>query len=302
VLFSGAAGLLGNPGQANYAAANAFTDALAQHRRALGLPATSLAWGLWDQASGLTGHLTPADRERLARGGLHPLGTGQALALLDAALADPEPLLVPARITVRDAAAAHPLLTALAPRTAARAETSGAGDFSERLARLSEIQRHDHALTVVRTHVAAVLGHADPEAVSPQAPFKDLGFDSLTALELRNQLTRGTGVRLPATVIFDHPTPDALTRFLLARLLPEGAASATASAAALADLDRISASLDAFAEDEDARRAVAARLTDLLGNLDGRAAAPSAAADEVTDRIQSASAEEIFAFIDTELG
>ncbi|RKT56259.1 type I polyketide synthase [Saccharothrix australiensis] len=202
VLFSSAAGVLGGAGQANYAAANAFLDGLAAHRRARGLPAVSMAWGHWAQGSGLTGHLTEADRRRLARTGVRPMPTAEALALFDAALAGSDPVVVPAAL---DLSSPAPLLRGLGP--ARRPRRVGAGRLEEHtgLARLVDL---------VGRHTAVVLGHDDAAGVDPDRAFRDLGFDSLTAVELRNRLAAALGVRLPATVTFDHPTPAALAAHL----------------------------------------------------------------------------------------
>ncbi|MFH9405395.1 SDR family NAD(P)-dependent oxidoreductase, partial [Streptomyces sp. NPDC017638] len=211
VLFSSAAGVLGGPGQANYAAANAFLDALAAYRRALGLPGVSLAWGQWAEASGLTGHLTDTDRERLARAGVLPMPTDQALALFDLALGAADPVLVPAHLDL-SAASPRPLLSRLTrTRPARRTHRPGLG---RELAALPETERHGRVLELVTGQTAAVLGHTDTAAVSAERAFKDLGFDSLTAVELRNRLSAVAGIRLPATLTFDYPTPDALAGHL----------------------------------------------------------------------------------------
>ncbi|MFE3040814.1 SDR family NAD(P)-dependent oxidoreductase [Kitasatospora indigofera] len=211
VLFSSAAGVLGGPGQANYAAANAFLDALAVHRRALDLPGVSLAWGQWAEASGLTEHLTDTDRKRLARAGVLPMPTDQALALFDLALGAADPALVPAHLDL-SAASTRPLLSRLTrTRPTRRTDRPGLG---RELAALPESEQHSRVLELVTGQTAAVLGHTDTSAVSAERAFKDLGFDSLTAVELRNRLSTVAGIRLPATMVFDHPTPDALARHL----------------------------------------------------------------------------------------
>ncbi|WP_225851238.1 type I polyketide synthase, partial [Streptomyces sp. HPF1205] len=211
VLFSSAAGVLGGPGQANYAAANAFLDALAVHRRARGLPCVSLAWGQWAEASGLTGHLTDTDRKRLARAGVLPMPTEQALALFDLALGAADPVLVPAHLDL-SAASPRPLLSRLTrTRPARRADRRG---LRRELAALPGTEQHSRVLELVTGQTAAVLGHTDTAAVSAERAFKDLGFDSLTAVELRNRLSAVVGLRLPATLTFDHPTPDALAGHL----------------------------------------------------------------------------------------
>ncbi|MFC8363196.1 type I polyketide synthase [Streptomyces griseorubiginosus] len=238
VLFSSVAGVLGNAGQANYAAANAYLDALAEVRAGLGLPALSLAWGLWEQPSGMTAELSGQDLARMRRSGLLPLSAEEGLALLDAALAGSPgaAVLVPARVDVgalvRAGRAVPALLSRLAPRagrrTVARAVEAGPGAlsaFEERLAGLSRDERERLLLSVVRDETALVLGHAPGAVLDVSGEFRELGVDSLMAVEVRNRLAAVTGLTLPSTVVFDHPTPRALARLLHERLtgaLPEG--------------------------------------------------------------------------------
>ncbi|MEU3409090.1 type I polyketide synthase [Streptomyces sp. NPDC006670] len=250
VLFSSAAGTLGSAGQANYSAANAYLDALAESRRAQGLPAVSLAWGLWAQSSTLTAGLAAADRHRISRSGLIALEAAEGLALFDAACRSQRPALVPVRLdtaslrTQARAGTLPPLLRKLvrtsvrrslegAPRTVAGQTTQ-----ADRLAALPREERYAFVLDLVRTQVAAVLGHASTRSVAVDRQFRDLGFDSLTAVELRNTLNSATGLRLPATLVFDHPTPDALTRLLLTELLgPDADAADVGTAVQVAAVD-----------------------------------------------------------------
>ncbi|KJK55078.1 hypothetical protein UK12_30910, partial [Saccharothrix sp. ST-888] len=228
VLFSAAAGTLGGPGQANYAAANAFLDALAHHRRAAGLPATALAWGLWAERSGMTGTLEEADLRRINRAGVDALSSREGLTLLDTATALGGATYVPMRLDLAGlrGQAASPALPALlrglvrAPaRRAARAAEDADGSFAQQLAAVPAAERAKALLVLVTAHVAGVLGHTASDAVEPQLAFKDLGFDSLTAVELRNRLNAATGLRLPATLVFDYPTPAALAEQLGSELL-----------------------------------------------------------------------------------
>ncbi|MFF3441528.1 type I polyketide synthase [Streptosporangium sp. NPDC002721] len=228
VTFSSAAGVFGGPGQGNYAAANAFVDALAVRRRALGLPALSLAWGLWEQDSGLTGTLGEADRARLARTGVVPLTTEEGLALLDTACAADRATLVPIRLEMRNLrmaaqfGALPPILRELVPvskRRVVGSDPAAASQLRERLARLPESEHHKIVMDLVLDQVATVLGYPDPGAVEQDRPLNEAGFDSLTAVEFRNRMNAATGLRLPATLIFDYPTPVALVQYLCGRLL-----------------------------------------------------------------------------------
>ncbi|KOX24229.1 type I polyketide synthase [Nocardiopsis sp. NRRL B-16309] len=231
VLYSSAAGVLGNPGQANYAAANVFCDALAHHRRERGLPATSLAWGLWAGESGMTAHLDDTDLGVLSRGGLAPMPPEDALVQFDTALLWGLVNGVPALLEP-DGAADVPVLrglvaptaTATAAGTATGAEAGSGPAPADRFTGLPEADRERALLAEVRAHTAVVLGHAPeagPARIASDRPFTELGLDSLTGVELRNRLSSATGVRVPATAVFDHPTPRALAHFLTGLLEPD---------------------------------------------------------------------------------
>ncbi|GAA1934732.1 hypothetical protein GCM10009738_03260 [Kitasatospora viridis] len=226
VLYSSAAAVVGNPGQAGYAAANAFLDALAAHRRDRHLPGQSLAWGLWAQTSEMTGHLNGTGMSRLRRGGIEPMTTEQGMALFEASAALGTPLTVPARLDLtalaRPGRPLLPLLRGLAAAAPARptaavaaAADTGAVSLAARLAPLSPAEREQEILEVIRVAAAVVLGHSRPGDLDVQRPFRDMGIDSLTALELRNRLATETGLTLPATLVFDYRAPDELARFLL---------------------------------------------------------------------------------------
>ncbi|GAA0252038.1 hypothetical protein GCM10010492_60640 [Saccharothrix mutabilis subsp. mutabilis] len=212
VLFSSIAGVIGGAGQGNYAAANAHLDGLAAHRAALGLPATSVAWGLWAEASGITAALGDVDRARIARAGFRPVETARGLAMLDAAVASGEPAVLGAPLDLAALRArpdqVPPLLRTLLPTTRPAART---GAPAPDLAGLSPAERRRAVDELVRREVAAVLGLSGEV---PEKPFPDLGFDSLLSVELRNRVAAAANLTLPATVVFDHPTPGALAAFL----------------------------------------------------------------------------------------
>ncbi|MGW3788361.1 SDR family NAD(P)-dependent oxidoreductase [Micromonospora chokoriensis] len=300
VLFSSVSGILGGAGQANYAAANTFLDALAHHRRANGLPATSLSWGLWEQASGITGRLTEADIARIRRTGLIPLSTPQALAQLDAALRLGPPHLVPVRLdrgalrALADSGLLPPLLNNLVPPSRQRATRDGAREgWLERLRGLPADEQETLTLDLVRAQISTVLGHSGAAAVNARTAFKDLGFDSLTAVQLRNQLNAHTGLELPATLAFDHPTPAALAAHLHERLAGPGQ-----SAAVLRLITDLEKALPDAPDDRTSRAAVTARLEALLWAWHGG----SEGADRQDDDLESATDEEIFRAIDSEIG
>ncbi|MGW0595135.1 SDR family NAD(P)-dependent oxidoreductase, partial [Streptosporangium sp. NPDC002607] len=228
IMFSSVAGVIGAPGQGNYAAANSFLDALAQQRRAAGLPALSLAWGAWAQDSGMTGTLSDGDMERLARAGTPPLAPEQGIALFEVAVRSSEPVVAPVRLdlpVLRAQGEIPPLLRRLVRgrRRSAAGRSAAASTLLQRLAPLAAAERAEVLVDLVRTEVAMVLGHLSPETVEVRREFRELGFDSLTSVELRNRLNGTTGLRLPATLVFDYPTPAVLAEFLLAELLGEHA-------------------------------------------------------------------------------
>ncbi|MFI6731213.1 type I polyketide synthase, partial [Streptomyces atratus] len=211
VLYSSAAAITGTAGQGNYAAANAFLDALAGQRRAEGLPALSLAWGLWEDVSGLTAKLTDTDRDRMRRGGLLTITAEHGMGLFDRATRSGESLVLAAPMNpARDGEGEVPALLRSLHRTVARRASTGGASSVQWLAGLAPEERKQALLKVVRDSAAAVLGHAGTDTVPVTAAFKDLGLDSLTAVELRNSLGKSTGLRLPVTMVFDYPNPTAL--------------------------------------------------------------------------------------------
>ncbi|HET6705675.1 type I polyketide synthase [Amycolatopsis sp.] len=279
VLFSSVSGIWGTPGQGNYAAANAFLDALALHRRAAGLPATSLAWGPWDRADGMAGRLSEVDWIRLAGRGLRPLSDADGLALLDTALAGAAPLVVPARVS----GGSSPLLSGLVRRPPRRPAGAPAADPG--LAALAPEERERALLRVVRTQAALVLGMAGPDAVGAERSFRDLGFDSLTAVELRNRLSAATGLKLSPTLVFDHPVPAALAAHLTREL-----AGPPKVFAALDGLRPLLAAVDDPAE----KAKVLARLEALAADL--------RTGERDDEHLAGATDDEIFSMLDSELG
>ncbi|WP_066946657.1 type I polyketide synthase [Streptomyces lushanensis] len=307
VLYSSVAGLLGTAGQANYAAGNTFLDALAAHRRAHGLPGVSLAWGLWGETGSIAGHLADADLRRLARSGLLPLASDEAMAQFDAAPATGEPVLAVTRLdaaALRASGAGIPsLLRGLVPAAPRRAVAAADGDgpgLAERLAALSPAERGRTLTALVCGRVAAVLGHTDQDAIDPDRAFLELGFDSLTAVELRNQLGAATGLRLPTTTVFDHPTPAALAAHLLERLVVDTAPGDPV----LAELSRLRSAIEQSASDTGAYHRITAQLRELLdaADLANGGTAASEEGDERDERygagLESASDEELFALVD----
>ncbi|MDH6554372.1 acyl transferase domain-containing protein/acyl-CoA synthetase (AMP-forming)/AMP-acid ligase II/acyl carrier protein [Streptomyces sp. SAI-041] len=224
ILFSSVSGLLGRAGQGNYAAANSFLDALAHHRTRLGLPALSLAWGPWSTENGMTG------THRLTPDALRPLTVDQGLALFDAALRTSEPVVVPAlldRAALRSARTQLPPLLRGLVRPATSPPGAGHPNSGEReqpgswhrlLAEASPAQRLNTLVELLNTDVAQVLGYPDATSLPQGRSYIELGFDSLTAVQLRNRLSVALGLRLPATVVFEHPTPQELARHVLGLL------------------------------------------------------------------------------------
>ncbi|MFK0150566.1 SDR family NAD(P)-dependent oxidoreductase [Streptomyces sp. NPDC090493] len=242
VLYSSAAGVLGRPGQSNYAAANGFLDALARYRVARGLPAQSLAWGPWTTAGaqGMAGRVAP---DRLREGGVLPVGEREGIALLDAALRHPEPVLVPVPLDVRAAAGpgAPPVLADLLPRSPATADaapldgTARTPDaWRERLAAVAPPERAPLLAELIRAEIAAVLGFTDPSDLPAERAFTELGFDSLSAVQVRNRLSAFIRVRLSPTVVLEHPTLPELTAHVHGALLDAGALPGTETEASAA--------------------------------------------------------------------
>ncbi|MFD8935720.1 type I polyketide synthase [Streptomyces sp. NPDC059578] len=295
VLFSSIAGVLGGMGQGNYAAANAFLDALAHRRRARGLPAATLDWGLWATTGGMSGALDEADLRRIARGGILAFSPQDGTALFDLAVAADQPAVLPVRLDLTAMAESGypPLLRGLVRPPARReAGTGGAETLVQRLAGQSPTVRERTLLDLVRVQAATVLGFADPAAVEAGRGLLELGFDSLTAVELRNRLNAATGLRLPATLLFDYPTPQAVARHLLGELAPADDPTAVSG---LAEIDRLEQALSLAP----AAPEVLDRLQALFAKLRAGAAPDS---DLFEERLDGTSDDDLFDFIDNELG
>jgi NAD(P)-dependent dehydrogenase (short-subunit alcohol dehydrogenase family)/acyl carrier protein len=302
VLFSSAAATMGSPGQGNYAAANAFLDALAAHRRAHHLPGISIAWGYWEQASEMTSALSESDLARMTRQGVLPLSTRLGLELFDAALEADQPQVVGMRLdTVAARAQARAGLLPDLLRGLVRVpavSSTHTGSLVRRLAGVPKAEREAVVLDLVRVEVAAVLGHASHGGIDPERAFKDLGFDSLVAVELRNRLSAITGLRLPATLVFDYPNATALARYLLDQVGEDGASGAASVDGELDKLERLLSLTDA---DHSERTRIAARLQTFLAALDDPDVDGSVAAND-DDEFESATDDELFELIDKELG
>ncbi|MEW2527029.1 type I polyketide synthase [Streptomyces sp. NPDC047071] len=306
VVFSSAAGVLGSAGQASYAAANAALDALVRRRHALGLPGVSLAWGMWAAASGMTAGLDGGDRARLGRSGILELPTEDALALLDAGTRDDRAELVPVLLdtaALRGRAAdgtLPPMLRGLVRAPARRATTAPAAAttaFADVIAGQSAAEREQTVLDLVCAQVAAVLGHSAATHIDPGRGLQDLGFDSLTSVELRNRLTAATGLRLPSTLVFDHRSAAAITRHVLT-LLPR--TEPEPETGVLDQLDRLESALLALADDGTATK-VDLRLRALLAKWsDARAGDADDDADIESD-VSAATDDELFGYLDNEL-
>ncbi|MFC4469420.1 SDR family NAD(P)-dependent oxidoreductase [Streptomyces xiangluensis] len=309
VTYSSTAGVVGSPGQANYAAANAFLDALAQHRATTGRPGHSLAWGPWAQASGMTGGLSEDHIRRMNRSGTPPLEPELGLALFDAATArdDARPVLM--RTAARAGAAlpfAGPVPPVLRGLIGGRRTAAGRNRAAELTARLDGLRPQDrtrHLTDLVRAEAASVLGHDTPEQIGAEEEFSRLGFDSLTSVEMRNRLAAVTGLRMPATLVFDHPTPLAVAEHLAERL---GRGQTPPTAALHTELDRLDSALAgalaADGLDPAVRTGTAARLRALLARITEDGGERQGADDDVRERIGAASAEDLIAFIDSEIG
>ncbi|GGS43651.1 type I polyketide synthase [Streptomyces janthinus] len=313
VLFSSIASLLGTVGQATYAAANAFLNGLAEARRAEGLPASSLCWGYWTEPSEAGAGLGEVDLVRLQRQGVQPMASHEGLALFDVAISRDDPVLVPARLHLsapgerHTSRAASPLLRnpiGMPPGSGgAESREAPEAGIARRIRSLPQADAVTVLLDAVRAQTAIVLGHTDTGRVGPAVAFKDLGIDSLMAVELRNKLASVTGVKLPATLAFDHPNPSALAQFLYTRVGPGPGADRESPVDRLTkEITGLGARLgEAFPDLGDDDRAT---LSGLIGELQRRVrpAGGEESPAGVAGRIGSASAVELLSLLDEELG
>ncbi|MFD7137827.1 SDR family NAD(P)-dependent oxidoreductase [Streptomyces sp. NPDC059894] len=313
-VFSSAAGVFGPAGQGNYAAANAVLDAVAATRRADGLPGLSLAWGLWQQDSGMTGTLTARDHSRIGRNGVLPLSPADGLALFDRALRSAPALVVPITLdlatararAVADGGRVPPLLRGLLPGVRRRATATAepaAATLAAQLADRPAEEQDRLLLDIVLTHVAVVLGHTGGDAIGAEQAFRDSGFDSLTAVELRNRLRDATGAALPSTAVFDHPTPLALARQLRVLLVGADDAQVSVSERALSQIEGLERLLTADEAEVDGveRLGLTTRLQELLARLTG-GGAEDATGEAPDDDLDEASDQEMFRILGDEFG
>ncbi len=258
-----------------------------------------MAWGLWAQASGMTSHLAGGERTRAGRLGIGALSSEQGLKLFDAACATGEALAIPVRLdtaTLRAQARAGmvpALLRNLVRAPARRHSEAGGGSLARRLAGVSAERRRPLVLELVRGETAVVLGHASSQAIDEQRAFKELGFDSLAAVELRNRLNTATGLSLPASLVFDYPSPTAVADHLLAEIAGKG----TDAAVLDEELDRLELALSSIALDDARRGTIARRMQLLLSRLEDTEIDDSADGED----IEAASDDEIFSLVDREL-
>jgi NADPH:quinone reductase-like Zn-dependent oxidoreductase/NAD(P)-dependent dehydrogenase (short-subunit alcohol dehydrogenase family) len=308
IMFSSVSGVLGGVGQASYAAANAFLDGLAQLRREQGRPATALAWGLWSEKSALTAHLKDGDIERMARAGLLPLSSEEALALFDRAVRRIEPVQVPFALDRQklavEARTLPPILRALArpvkaavdDAPASRADAAPVG-FAQRLLATPAAERDQLVLEAVRAAVGLVM-RVDASEVAANVPLKQLGLDSLMAVELRNQLATVTGLRLPSTLLFDYPTSAALGSMLRNELEPKPEQEV---ASLLGELDRLEAALLALSLTDETRAALAERIQGLSKKW-SMARADDSGEVVIESALTTADDDTLYDFIDRSLG
>jgi NAD(P)-dependent dehydrogenase (short-subunit alcohol dehydrogenase family)/acyl carrier protein len=297
VMFSSVAGVLGSAGQSNYAAANAFLDALAHQRRARGLPATSLDWGYWAERSAISERLGKKDRARITRGGIDALSAEQGMTLLDAALSCAQPQLVPVRFNFAALREAEFLPAVMRGLVRGRLQrVSAAASFKSRLASQPRVEQEALVLQLVRTAVASVAS-AELSDIKPNRPLQEFGLDSLMALELRKYLAARTGLRLSTTLLYDYPTPAKLARLLHGKLsleLPNG------TTPVLAELDRLEELLEKLDAAASGHDQLAARLK-LFTRKWGLTSAQPSELRAVQQNLYQADDDQLYKLIDESL-
>ncbi|AWS44266.1 type I polyketide synthase [Streptosporangium sp. 'caverna'] len=296
ILFSSVTGIIGGPGQASYAAANTFLDGLAAYRRRCGKAALSLAWGLWAVDSAITGHLSQTDLARMSKSGLVPLQVDEALSLFDTSLGAPYALAAPVRVDAGrlEPERIPPVLRALARPGMRRAAAGPAGgNLAARLETLPPAERRRALTDAVLTQVVAVLGHSG--TVDSERQFSELGFDSLTAVELRNELQTTTGVRLPATLVFDYPSPQILIEYLSDQMFKDLPAAAPF---VLAEIDRLDETIARGEIDESELPMILQRLQDLAARWQHARGSMASQAED----LETATDDELFELIDKDFG
>jgi acyl transferase domain-containing protein/acyl carrier protein len=298
VLFSSVAGVWGSGGHAAYASANAYLDALAERRTAVGQHALAIAWGPWADGGMSAG---PGTAREAARHGLPAMETSAALGALRSALDSGLPCVTVADV---DWTRFAPLFTSTRPSRlftaltgSADAEPDGqAGPWLGRLRGRPGPERGAELLALIRHAAALTLGHSDDRAVETDQAFRDLGFDSMAAVELRDRVAGGTGLTLPSSLVFDHPTVQALARHLAGELGPD---DGDPVAAVLSQLDQLEAAVGGLDGGDAVRELVQPRLQALLARLAGRTGHPTEA---VADYLRAATVEDLYTFVDQEFG
>lgn len=305
VMFSSVTGTLGNAGQGSYAAANAFLDALAARRQKEGFVGQSLAWGLWTGESeglGMAAKLSEAQRARLSGSGLGPLSPADGIALFEAVLGRSEAHLVPMSVDVkalrnRFGADVPPVWRALV-KVVPRAAKENSGAWGGDLAGMSRERREEVVLEVVRSEIARVLSLASAEAALPEKPLKELGLDSLMAVEVRNVLGKRVGATLPATLAFDYPTPAAITAYLLEKVLMFAESPTTEESEMMKSLEHVEAMVSTQLLSDDARSTILAKMTSLVAKLNNNQGVTDAAS--MSERIGGADDDELFKLLDSQ--
>ncbi|WP_211566040.1 acyl carrier protein, partial [Micromonospora halophytica] len=306
-VFSSIAGVWGSAGQAGYAAANAYLDGLVARRRARGHAGTAVAWGPWAGAGMAHGE----QQEQLARRGLPAMAPDLAVTALQGALDRDDTAVVVADVTWDRFAASFtamrpsPLLDEIpeagtADRPEPPAPDGGAAQaLRDRLATAGEAERDRILLDLVRGTAATVLGHRTPTAIRAGRGFLELGFDSLTAVELRNRLTAETGLTLPTTLVFDHPTPTALAAYLRTELAPHGSATPV-----VAEIDRLDQLLRDVPDERRGDAEITRRLEELLTRWRGGDVVTATATPdgEPAADLAAATTDDIFDIIQREFG